>query len=106
MSRSALPVFPRLPSAWTLESWRTWAGKTIETITDQLAIIRRDSEVSGEPRRLPPATVQQLTVDSPPKFRPIPDGLMVFCSDATGGGVPVYSRGGQWLRVDDNTVVS
>ena len=34
------------------------------------------------------------------------DGWTVYCSDAGGGGVPVYARGGQWLRYDTNGVVT
>jgi hypothetical protein len=34
------------------------------------------------------------------------DGWHCFVTDAGGGAVPVYSRGGQWLRYDDNTEVT
>lgn len=34
------------------------------------------------------------------------DGSMLFVSDAGGGGVPVYSRGGIWLRFSDDLEVS
>ena len=37
---------------------------------------------------------------------PDADGLSAFARDATGGGVPVYSRGGVWRRYDNNEVVS
>lgn len=34
------------------------------------------------------------------------DGLLAFVSDAGGGAVPVYSRGGLWRRFDNNAEVS
>lgn len=41
--------------------------------------------------RLPPAT---------------PAGQVIFVTDATGGGVPAYSDGTEWLRFSDDTAVS
>jgi hypothetical protein len=106
MTRSALPVFPDVPQRWSLETWVDWARRTVQAITDQFSILRRDMEVSAEPRMLPPATVQQLTVDVPPLYRTQPEGRVVFCVDATGGPVPVYSGAGAWRRFSDNSVVS
>lgn len=34
------------------------------------------------------------------------DGSIAFASDASGGAVPVYRRGSDWLRFDNNTVVT
>ena len=35
-----------------------------------------------------------------------PDGWLAYCTDAGGGGVPVYARGGVWRRFDTNGVVT
>ncbi len=35
-----------------------------------------------------------------------PDAQMAFCSNEVGGAVPVFSFGGQWLRVTDRAVAS
>lgn len=37
---------------------------------------------------------------------PPADGFILFVSDAGGGAVPVYSRGGVWRRFDDNAEVT
>ena len=37
---------------------------------------------------------------------PAADGFILFVSDAAGGAVPVYSRGGVWRRFDDNAEVT
>ena len=34
------------------------------------------------------------------------DGFHCFVTNAAGGAVPVYSRGGVWRRFDDNSEVS
>lgn len=51
-----------------------------------------------------PLPLKSLTVAQLPSAPG--DGLVVFVSDASGGAVPAYSEGGQWLRFADNTVVS
>ena len=33
-------------------------------------------------------------------------GCWIFVHDATGGAVPAYSAGGQWLRADTSAVIS
>jgi hypothetical protein len=33
-------------------------------------------------------------------------GNMIYVSDAIGGGIPCFSRGNKWIRVDDNTQVA
>lgn len=34
------------------------------------------------------------------------DGNMIYVSDASGGGIPCFSRGSKWIRVDTNLQVS
>lgn len=51
-----------------------------------------------------PLQLRSYTVATLPT--PATDGLITYASDAGGGGVPVYSRSGLWLRFDDNTEVA
>jgi hypothetical protein len=50
---------------------------------------------------IPLASVTVAKLPSDP-----PDGWIAYASDAGGGGVPVYSRGGVWRRFDTNAEVS
>ena len=49
--------------------------------------------------------LKTYTVLTLPTASDYPRGI-VYCSDETGGAVPVYSDGTNWRRVTDRTVAS
>lgn len=56
-------------------------------------------DVAMRDSALPPFAVADLP-------EPTKDGQMAFCTDESGGAVPVFSLAGQWRRVTDRAVVS
>jgi hypothetical protein len=55
----------------------------------------------GDIRRLASYTISSL-----PAPATAGAGAMAYCTDATGGAVPVYCDGSNWKRFDTNAVVS
>jgi len=73
-------------------SWQDWAQALINVL-------------QGEERRgTPPLDLPAFPLAALPA--PERDGQVIFVPDATGGGVPVFSRGGAWLRFDSGAAVS
>lgn len=80
------------PEIATLEGLLDWGRRLIvELSKPKTDLFRLDKFTIAE--RLPDATK-------------LGDGSVIFVTDAAGGAVPAYSRGGSWLRFDDNSVVS
>jgi|ERR1700754_133171 len=105
MSRVSKITWPKVPAVWQPMQWQAWVRDFQTALQGQFNNIRQDVQIKAEPLELTTATVAQLTTGSPKLYRPV-DGRVVFCVDATGGGVPVYARGGAWRRFDTNAVVT
>lgn len=106
MSRVSYVKFPTIPRSWSPVDWTEWATLMVAAVTTQFNVLRQDAQIKAEPFQPPTATVAQLTADAPALYRPEPDGKLVYCVDAAGGGVMVYSRAGLWRRFDTNAIVT
>lgn len=80
----------KLPQPNFYSDWRGWAKALVD--------------VFGAQGQLPPVTLPHFSLARLP--RAAQDGQIIFVPDATGGGVAVYSLSGDWLRFDDNTIIS
>lgn len=87
----------RLPSfSAPVERWAAELGRTLE-----IALGRLEQTSQRRGARLDLAAVAKAELPPPER-----DGSVLFVTDATGGAVPAYSRGGAWLRFDTNAPVT
>ena len=93
--RAELDDFLRIPSVSARSEHNADTARCAEWLATQ---IRNGNYPTGT-ISLKAYTVADLPADPA-------DGLMVFCTDDVGGAVPVFSFGGQWLRVTDRAVAS
>lgn len=71
-------------------------GQAAPDVVDAVRILE-------EQPRLPPFTVAELTaIDT----AGLEQGMTAYCTNETGGEVPVFFDGSQWRRVTDRAVIS
>ncbi|WP_198355989.1 hypothetical protein [Sphingomonas sp. TX0522] len=72
-------------------------------LSDELVSVDR---ATGRASFAGPISKPIYTVATLPNPTLVPPGTEVFCSDETGGGVPVFSDGTNWRRCTDRAVAS
>lgn len=113
-----MSTIPRLPSPPNVqgvpEEFQEWARSLVFTLQRFMSDVERDYQQVNSPVILVPSTVSGLlgyqTQSGMYLYKPAltqnSAARLAFCSNASGGAVPVYSNGTQWLRVTDGSVVT
>ena len=74
---------------------------TIQSPTSIILDAQTEVNVLGSPFRLWSRTVSQLTL-----LGGVSAGAMAFCTDESGGAVPVFYDGTNWRRMTDRNIIS
>lgn len=113
-----MTTIPRLPAPPDVQGipieFANWARDLVFTLQQFMYNVERDYQPVNAPIVLVPSTVSGLTGYQTqsgtyiykPALTQNSAARLAFCSNASGGAVPVYSNGTQWLRVTDGTVIS
>lgn len=113
-----MTTIPRLPPPPNVQGvpleFLNWANDLVFTLQTFMSSVERDYQPVNAPVILVPSTVSGLngylngsgTYRYKPALTEYSAARLAFCSNASGGAVPVYSNGTQWLRVTDGTVVT
>ena len=91
-----------------------WALNLIKTLEQFMQDVEQSYQAVNSPVILVPSTVSglngYLTGSGVYRYKPAltqySASRLVFCSNASGGAVPVYSDGLEWRRVTDGSVVT
>lgn len=91
-----------------------WASNLVWTLQRFMEDVQRDYQAVNSPVILVPSTVSglngYLTGSGTYRYKPAltqnSAARLAFCSNASGGPVPVYSTGTEWRRVTDGTVIA
>jgi hypothetical protein len=91
-----------------------WANELVRTLERYIQQADRDNLTQNDAIVLVPSTVSglngYLTASGTYRYKPAltqnAGARLVFCSNASGGAVPVYSDGTVWRRVTDASVVT
>lgn len=75
-------------------------GLRMRNFIDDL-VQKLNIQIFGNSVRIPSYTVATL-----PTVPDVTEPSLIFVSDETGGAVPAFSDGTNWLRVTDRTIVS
>tara|TARA_R110000868_G_scaffold373990_5_gene638360 strand:- start:440 stop:781 length:342 start_codon:yes stop_codon:yes gene_type:complete len=112
---SVIPVLPEFPrSAAVPPEVTAWAGQVVKLLNEFMRNADRDYQTINGPIVLVPSTVSGLngysTESGNYRYKPAltqySASRLAFCSNASGGAVPVYSTGTTWRRVTDGTVIT
>lgn len=112
---SQIPRLPAPPNtAGVPPEFLNWANALVQTLQRFMEDVERDYQPVNAPVVLVPSTVSGLTgyLTASGVYRYKPSltqnsaARLVFCSNASGGAVPVYSTGTDWRRVTDGTVIT
>jgi len=112
---SQIPRLPAPPSSQGIPpEFLAWAQDLVFTLQRFMEDVQRDYQPVNAPVVLVPSTVSglngYLTASGVYRYKPAltqnSAARLAFCSNASGGAVPVYSNGTQWLRVTDGSVIS
>jgi len=113
-----MTTIPRLPPPPNVqgvpEELLRWANDLVFTLQGFMNSVERDYQPVNAPVVLVPSTVSGLlgyqtqsgTYLYKPALTQNSAARLAFCSNASGGAVPVYSNGTQWRRVTDGTVIT
>ena len=113
-----MTIVPRLPEPPTDESIplpvREWMRNMVVRLERFLQEAGQDYQTNNAPIVLVPSTVSgltgYLTASGTYRYKPAltqnSASRLLFCSNASGGPVPVYSDGTTWRRVTDGTVIT
>lgn len=113
-----MTTVPRLPAppdaAGMPPEFIQWSRDLVFTLQQFMYNVERDYQPVNAPVVLVPSTVSglngYLTTSGTYRYKPAltqnSAARLAFCSNASGGAVPVYSTGTQWLRVTDGSVVT
>tara|TARA_R110000868_G_scaffold183352_1_gene424545 strand:- start:986 stop:1327 length:342 start_codon:yes stop_codon:yes gene_type:complete len=113
-----MTTVPRLPAPPNVqgipEELQGYLRDLVFTLQQFMYNVERDYQPLNAPVVLVPSTVSGLngyqtqsgTYIYKPALTQNSAARLAFCSNASGGAVPVYSTGTQWLRVTDGSVVT
>lgn len=110
---SQIPRLPAPPGDLPPNTFE-WAQNLVRTLEQFMQDVQQTYQATNSPVVLVPSTVSglngNLTGSGVYRYKPAltqySAARLAFCSNASGGAVPVYSDGTVWRRVSDQSVVT
>lgn len=95
-----------LPPEVQLRELREWCEQFRERVLEILTAHDRDMQRKGQPVVLPKVAVADLLTNVKWRSGGEGEGRFVYAIDATGGGVPAFGAGSDWMRHTGRTIIS